>query len=179
MDNNTLIDRYLLAEPGLSFFIRENDTNILFDAGYSGVFAANAHMMSIDLLDLSAVVLSHGHMDHTWGLVALIQLWTASVTEGRSVRTPTLVAHPLALSSRSLGDMAEIGSLLSEDQLSPHFHLKLSPTPVELTGRLLFLGEIPRSNDFEAQSPMGKIRLESGQEDDYVLDDSALEPVTK
>ncbi|MCK4413253.1 MAG: MBL fold metallo-hydrolase [Candidatus Eisenbacteria sp.] len=174
LDNSTLIDRYLLAEPGLSFFIEDEDTTILFDAGYSNAFIANAHTLSIDLLDLSAVVLSHGHMDHTWGLVALIQLWTAAALEGQSVPTPRLVAHPLALSSRRHCDIAEIGSLLSKDKLSRHFELEFSRAPVELTERLMFLGEIPRSNSFEAQSPMGKIRLESGEEDDYILDDSAL-----
>ncbi len=174
LDNSTLIDRYLLAEPGLSFFIQEEDTNILFDAGYSGAFIANAHTMSVDLLGINAVVLSHGHMDHTWGLVALIQHWAAAILEGQTVRTPVLVAHPLALSSRRYGDVAEIGSLLSEDELSRHFEFRLSRAPVELTERLVFLGEIPRTTDFEAQLPMGKVRLESGEEDDYVLDDSAL-----
>lgn len=29
VDNNTLIDRYFLGEPGLSFFIEEDDKRIL------------------------------------------------------------------------------------------------------------------------------------------------------
>ena len=32
-DNNTFIDRYFLAEPGLSFYIEEGPTRILFDCG--------------------------------------------------------------------------------------------------------------------------------------------------
>jgi len=43
-----------------------------------------------------------------------------------------------------------------------------------LTRRLVFLGEIERSNHFEAKKPIGKI-LENGvEEDDLLLDDSAL-----
>ncbi|MCK4408449.1 MAG: MBL fold metallo-hydrolase [Candidatus Eisenbacteria sp.] len=174
LDNSTTIDRYLLAEPGLSLFIEDAGTKVLFDAGYSNAFIANAHTMSVDLLELGAVVLSHGHMDHTWGLVALIRFWATAALEGRSVRTPKLVAHPLALSSRRYRDVVEIGSLLSEDELSRHFQLEFSRSPLQLTEQLVFLGEIPRRNGFEAQSPMGKVRLDSGEEDDYVLDDSAL-----
>lgn len=35
VDKNTLIDRYFLAEPGLSFLIEDGDTVVLFDTGYS------------------------------------------------------------------------------------------------------------------------------------------------
>jgi 7,8-dihydropterin-6-yl-methyl-4-(beta-D-ribofuranosyl)aminobenzene 5'-phosphate synthase len=174
LDNSTFIDRYLLAEPGVSFFIEDGDARILFDAGYSDVVVANAQAMGIDLLDLHRVVLSHGHLDHTWGLVALLRLGAAAAKRGQPVRRPGLVAHPLALASRRRGDRSEIGSLLSEAKLSRHFDLELSRTPVALTERLLFLGEIPRRTDFEGQSPLGTVSLPSGEEDDYVLDDSAL-----
>ncbi|MCF6248967.1 MAG: hypothetical protein L3J69_16655 [Desulfobacula sp.] len=33
VDNNTLIDRYFLAEPGLSFHIEDGDYTVLFDTG--------------------------------------------------------------------------------------------------------------------------------------------------
>ena len=43
-----------------------------------------------------------------------------------------------------------------------------------LTKRLVFLGEIERTNEFEAKTPMGRI-LENGVEkDDFLFDDSAL-----
>ena len=84
------------------------------------------------------------------------------------------MTHPLTLSSRTYGDLTEAGSLLQEDKLCGYFHLELSREPVYLTEQLVFLGEIERSNDFEAKSPMGKI-LEAGVEkDDFLLDDSAL-----
>ena len=35
LDNNTLIDRYLRGEPGVSYFIETEDAKILFDVGYS------------------------------------------------------------------------------------------------------------------------------------------------
>ena len=55
-----------------------------------------------------------------------------------------------------------------------HFDVELSREPVNLTERLVFLGEIERTNDFEAKNPMGRI-LDSGVEkDDFLFDDSAL-----
>lgn len=174
IDNNTLIDRYFLGEPGVSYLIEDDGTKILFDVGYSDAFIINARKLSIDLLDVDFVVLSHGHLDHTWGLVPLIRLYTEAMIEGQCNKKPALVTHPATLSSRTLGDLAEIGSLLSEDKLSGHFDLKLSREPVYLTERLVFLGEIERANAFEARHPIGKI-LESGvAKDDYLIDDSAL-----
>ena len=174
MDNNTLIDRYFLAEPGVSYLIEVDGKRILFDVGYSGAFINNARKLSIDLLDVDFVVLSHAHLDHTWGLIPLIRLYTEALIEGLPAKKPTLVTHPLTLSSRSYGDLTEAGSLLQEEKLCGYFHLELSREPIYLSERLVFLGEIERTNEFEAKSPMGKI-LEAGVEkDDFLFDDSAL-----
>jgi 7,8-dihydropterin-6-yl-methyl-4-(beta-D-ribofuranosyl)aminobenzene 5'-phosphate synthase len=174
IDNNTLIDRYFLGEPGVSYLIEDEGKKILFDVGYSDAFVTNARKLSIDLLDVDFVVLSHGHLDHTWGLIPLIRLYTEAKIEGQPAKRSTLVTHPLTLSARTYGDLPEIGSLLSEDKLSCYFHLKLSRDPVYLTKKLVFLGEIERTNEFEAKTPMGRI-LEGGVEkDDFLFDDSAL-----
>lgn len=174
VDNNTLIDRYFLAEPGVSYLIEDEDRKILFDVGYSDAFIINARKMSIDLLDVDDVVLSHGHLDHTWGLDPLIRLYLEGIIENLPFKRPRLIAHPLALSSRRIADLPEIGSLLSEEKLSGFFDVELSREPVKLTERLVFLGEIERRNSFEAQKPMGTIRDEEGERDDFIMDDSAL-----
>jgi 7,8-dihydropterin-6-yl-methyl-4-(beta-D-ribofuranosyl)aminobenzene 5'-phosphate synthase len=174
VDNNTLNDWPLVGEPALAHFIEAEGKRILFDVGYSDVFVGNAGKLHIDLLDVDFVVLSHGHLDHTWGLVSLVRLHTEALMDKLPVKKPSLVAHPLALSSRTHENLPEIGSMLSEDKLSSFFHLQLSRGPVWLTDHLVFLGEIKRRNDFEAKKPLGKI-LENGVEkDDLLFDDSAL-----
>ena len=40
-DNYTIIDRYLLGEPALSFYVEDNGQQLLLDAGYSDVFLKN------------------------------------------------------------------------------------------------------------------------------------------
>ena len=97
VDNNTLIDRYFLAEPGLSFHIEADGQNLLFDVGYSDIFLRNAIKMGIDLSCVDTLVLSHSHLDHTWGLEPFIRFFAELEIEKRLSKRPSLVAHPLCL----------------------------------------------------------------------------------
>ena len=174
VDNNTLIDRYFYGEPGASYFIEDEGKKILFDVGYSDVFIKNAQKLNIDLLNLDFVVLSHGHLDHTWGLDPLIRLYTEAIIENLNHKNPIIIAHPLIFYTKKNNGLNEIGSIISEVKLSKHFNIKLSKEPVWLTKKLVFLGEIERKNDFEVKIPIGKIVINNSENDDYLLDDSAL-----
>ena len=68
-DNTTRIDEYYLGEPGVSYYIEDGERKILFDTGYSDVYLQNAKKLGIDLKQVDTVVLSHGHNDHTRGLL--------------------------------------------------------------------------------------------------------------
>ena len=83
VDNNTLTDRYLLGEAGLSFLLRDGGSRVLFDCGFSDVVCANAARMGVDLGAVDVVALSHGHLDHTWGLAHLVTHFTVRALEGR------------------------------------------------------------------------------------------------
>ena len=174
LDNNTLIDRYFLGEPGVSYFIEADGKKVLFDVGYSDAFVRNAQKMGIDLLDIDFIVLSHGHLDHTWGLMPLIQLYTEGMIEKRAVKRPSLVAHPGVLDRRKHQDATEIGAVMNADVLGRFFDLQWSRGVVRLTENLFFLGEIERSNDFEAQKPLGVVNQDGREVDDYLMDDTAL-----
>ncbi len=167
VDNNTLIDRYFYGEPGASYFIEDEGNKILFDVGYSNVFIKNAQKLNIDLLNLDFVVLSHGHLDHTWGLDPLIRLYTEAIIENLNHKKPIIIAHPLTFYSKKINGLNEIGSIISEVKLSKHFNIKLSKEPVWLTKKLVFLGEIERKNNFEAKIPIGKIVINNSENDDY------------
>ena len=172
VDNNTLIDRYFQSEPALSLLIEEDGRTILFDCGYSDLFLKNAQKMGLSLSALDFVILSHGHMDHTWGLEALTRHSCELRLEGRPCKRPTLVAHPAVFTSIRVDECPEIGSLLEPGKLSRHYDLLLDTAPRLISERLLFLGEIPRKNTFERTEGMG---IKEGERTaDLIPDDSAL-----
>lgn len=174
MDNHTLIDQYFIGEPAVSYYIEADGKKILFDAGYSDAYLRNAAKMGIDLTEIDFVVLSHGHLDHTWGLPYLINEFVDKAKDHSSKAKPILVAHPDVFTSRRVEGMEEIGPNLTADQVSEHFNLFMTKEPFYLTANLVFLGEIPRGNSFEARQPLGEIRTAHCSQPDFLLDDSAL-----
>ena len=65
---NTARDPGLLAEHGLAYWIEYDGRRVLLDSGQGGVLVGNAYRLGIVLHDLDALVLSHGHYDHTGGV---------------------------------------------------------------------------------------------------------------
>ncbi len=62
----------LVSEHGLSFYLDTGRRRILFDTGQSSAFLSNAKAMEIDISKVDALVISHGHYDHTGGLVSFM-----------------------------------------------------------------------------------------------------------
>jgi len=57
------------AEHGLSIYVEHPLYNILFDTGYTSIYLDNAKKLGINFEELNYIVLSHGHYDHTGGLL--------------------------------------------------------------------------------------------------------------
>ncbi len=62
----------LIAEHGLSLHIEFDDKRILFDTGQTGDFVKNAEPLGIDLKALDDIIISHGHYDHSGGVMTLL-----------------------------------------------------------------------------------------------------------
>lgn len=162
-DNTTRIDAYYLGEPGVSYYLEDGESRILFDTGYSDVYLRNAAAMGIDISAVDTIVFSHGHDDHTRGLLYFPE------TAGEV----TIVAHPGVLEQKRC-DGLSIGMPMAREELEKRFTLRLSREPVQLSERLTYLGEIPRVTEFEGKEPIGERFDGADWQSDYLLDDSAL-----
>lgn len=56
------------AEHGLSIYIEAQGKKLVFDAGASSLFTRNAEHLNVDLSRADALIISHGHYDHTGGV---------------------------------------------------------------------------------------------------------------
>ena len=63
-----------LYEHGLSFYIETKNHKLLVDTGASDWFIENAKILGIDLTKVDRVILSHGHYDHSGGILPFIKI---------------------------------------------------------------------------------------------------------
>ncbi len=165
VDNNTFIDQYYLGEPAVSYYIEDEGKKILFDTGYSDVLIRNAELMGIDLKSVDTIAISHSHNDHTRGLQFLADYMDLSKT--------TLIAHPDCFLPKYV-DGGYIGAPFSSEKMAEMTNYQPSKGVKRITDRLYFLGTIPRTNDYENQTPIGVAEVDGKLADDYNLDDTAL-----
>ena len=134
----------LAAEHGLAFWIELQGRRVLFDTGQGqDTLIKNAKLLEIDISFSDAIVLSHGHYDHTGGLVAAMKL---SPQAG-------VFVHPDALAEKfSIDDSVnEIGIPPSSRDMLEHLsdRIKFTRKCTRVCGDIMVTGEIPRSNTFE------------------------------
>jgi len=72
--DNIVYDGKLVAEHGFSIYLNDDNYKVLFDTGQTDILINNAEILKVDLSDIDAVVISHGHYDHTGGLQAFCKV---------------------------------------------------------------------------------------------------------
>ncbi len=151
----------LLAEHGVSFWIEYGEHKILFDTGQTGILMRNAEILGINLTETDAIVISHGHYDHTGGLEPVLNV----ATKAKVYIHPDALDkkyHYAGVSSRSIGITG--GSkkvLVSHADKNPIIWTK---GPTEVVPGFFVSGQVPRTNSFEVE------------EQDFFIDDHGAEP---
>ncbi len=77
MENTASADN-ILSEHGFSLYVETKTHRILIDAGQSDSFAENAKTLGVDLSKVDMAMLSHGHYDHSGGLMRFSQINSAA-----------------------------------------------------------------------------------------------------
>jgi 7,8-dihydropterin-6-yl-methyl-4-(beta-D-ribofuranosyl)aminobenzene 5'-phosphate synthase len=142
-ENSVAVPFGVIGEHGFSCYIETDEGNYLFDTGQGFAIVQNALALKKDLRKIDAILISHGHYDHTAGLPAVLGL-----------RGPVDVhGHPDMFSERewsSQGKTLSVGipyrrSFL--ESLGANFQFHTEMTAVGPGVRLT--GEIPRVSAFE------------------------------
>ncbi len=142
---NTARGPGLLAEHGLAYWIEYDDHRILLDSGQGGVLMSNAYKLRIRLTEIDALVLSHGHYDHTGGVAEAL----------KTSQSVAVYAHPAAFAEKFIrhkdGTAREIGMPYLSDKAIRDSRNRLVAThqPIAVFRALSATGPIPRATDFE------------------------------
>jgi 7,8-dihydropterin-6-yl-methyl-4-(beta-D-ribofuranosyl)aminobenzene 5'-phosphate synthase len=163
-----------LGEHGFSVLIRarrgDRQATVLFDTGLSaGALSHNLDVLEIRAADLQAIVLSHGHPDHSLGLSGL-------VSRLGKTRLP-LVLHPDAYLERKLvlpnGVEVQVPPPRQADLRSGGVEVIEEPGPSLLVdGIVLVSGEVERTTEFEKGfAPHHSKRGDRWEPDPWIRDD--------
>jgi 7,8-dihydropterin-6-yl-methyl-4-(beta-D-ribofuranosyl)aminobenzene 5'-phosphate synthase len=159
----------LTGEHGASFLIEIDGKKILYDTGQTGAVAENLALLGTHPRELDFIVISHGHNDHTGGLMRVLQ-------EAR--KDVEVVAHAKIFAdhlSVIAGNRRSIGVPYAENVLrSIGGRWDLRDQPRQLTPTLWFSGSVPRVTDFEEVDGRLMIAGEGGDVRDPIEDDASL-----
>ena len=165
----------LAYEHGFSVFLEIDGKRILFDTGQSGAFVENAEMLGINLSEVDAVVLSHGHYDHSGGVPVLLPLLKEN--------TPVYVGKEFFLPKYKAledGTWKYNGNPFAPELLTEKVQLHFVEENVTRLYENVFLFKnFARRTSYEEINPKFYIKTEAGYEPDLFVDEIALGIVTQ
>jgi 7,8-dihydropterin-6-yl-methyl-4-(beta-D-ribofuranosyl)aminobenzene 5'-phosphate synthase len=160
----------LMVEHGFSAWLEVGEDRLLLDTGAGAALAANASRLGVDLASASAIILSHGHYDHTSGLSHVLSVNdSAGVCFAPGVDRDRFSRHS-DKEPRSVGMSPEVRERL---HALPGERLHETSRPRMLAPGIGVTGPIPRMCPFEDTG--GPFFLDAeGQKADLISDEQAL-----
>ncbi len=164
------------AEDGISILISTGLANttdkkyFLFDTGFSGECAIkNMQIMQIEVPKLSGIILSHGHNDHTGGIVAITSKFgPCPIYTSEKIFNRTFSVNG---KNREYIGIPFERNYLEKDLKIP---FKFSNTLTKIDENIYMTGIIPMNNRFEKIPSHFKIETKDGFISDTFEDDNAM-----
>lgn len=162
----------LIAEWGLSVWIEAGGHCLLLDAGEEAACVRNAQKLGVDLSRAEAVVVSHGHLDHTGGLAGVLPL----MPRARVFMHADAVLHRFGKARDIMMNAEEtpdIGMPEASREALAERDVVLVDKPRQVVPGVWVTGPIPRQEPAEGQAGVGW--LDRGRTTpDHIPDDMAL-----
>ena len=173
---NILADT-LLAEHGLSLLIniysggRKN--TILFDTGYTKIGVPhNMELLGVNSETIEAVVISHGHMDHTGSLYPILDKIPGRIP---LVLHPGAFVYPRYTAAPDGSKRLWPRTLVRDDLKQKNVKLVESKTPTLIADdRIMVTGEVERKTGFEKGMPNALLEKDGKFVHDPITEDQAI-----
>lgn len=156
----------LHSEHGIALWINYQNKHILFDTGQSNLILQNAKILGCDLASTDAIIISHGHYDHTGGLPYVVKAASRAV----------IYLHPAATEpkfSQKNSKTNYIGMSDFTKKSIKNCDVIWTTTPAQIFPGVSVTGQVPCSNDYE---DVGGAFFgdENCQKRDELLDDQSM-----
>lgn len=166
---NTTPHMGLLGEYGLAMLIELDGKRYLFDTGSQGTIIHNSRVMKVSLDGLDGIILSHGHSDHTGGMLKILE----------EHRVPAVYAHSRVFARRpslsGIGKPRQIGCAFAlSDLLQAGANMVYIDGFQEIAPGMYFSGEIPRKTDYENVGGAFQVEVDGDFIEDKLEDDIVL-----
>lgn len=171
-DSKSPAKPHLKSKHGLSFFIKakigDDKVTVLMDTGASPeALLHNVDAMDVNLEDVDVIALSHGHYDHTGGLLEALK---------RMKKRVPVIAHPTVFDPK-LSLMPHLRLIGAPFKVSDFESAGGVPVfasdPVKIADGITTTGEVPRITAFESVRGFWNVHNRKFVED-KMLDDQSL-----
>jgi 7,8-dihydropterin-6-yl-methyl-4-(beta-D-ribofuranosyl)aminobenzene 5'-phosphate synthase len=144
--------RTLQSEWGLALYLeshrQQESRRYLLDFGFTPeVYANNLELLNIDVAQVDALIISHGHFDHVGGLMGFLKTYRPRMRKALMLFTGGEDDFCMRFSRLADGSFANFGIPLDRRRLQAlDVQAVLSEQPVLMAGHAFTTGAVPRTS---------------------------------